>query len=227
MGMYLNKVITYYKKHGLLKALVRSAEKLGFYSRKLLFFERDLQDWAGRAVDNLENIDQEKLEKINNYFDGWRNNRKSALTLLRKNHRLFVTRKNNEICSYTWIGTILPEASCLNLRFLLSGDTAYLAYNYTVENQRNKGVATSVTASVMSMLRDRGYRRIISLVASTNFASLRIKRKLGFSLFQECKYIRIHFVKFYICKNPYLNLKKIFVILGKNDNKIHKLFSKL
>lgn len=62
------------------------------------------------------------------------------------------------------------------------------AYKYTVENsvyvaadQRGKGIARLLMQQVIDSVRDRAYHAIIASVDSTNEASLRLHRSLGFA----------------------------------------------
>ncbi|UCC95033.1 MAG: hypothetical protein JSW40_09555 [Candidatus Omnitrophota bacterium] len=230
--MFLEKIINYYRQFGLARTVCHSLARVGFafYYRKMLFYEKDLcqlngdphREFTGM---HLEHIDEEKLKAIDNYYDGWRT-KDGALRRLQKGYQLFSLKEHTERLSYIWVDTGSTEVPYLQLRFPLPEGHSCLAYLYTVKDHRNRGVATLSTQRTMRLFGEKGYTRMISFVLPKNVTVQRVNQKLGFRRFGACTYIRILFLKIYVCRSLFANRRKLFFPLGKNSSRLLNSFSK-
>ena len=75
----------------------------------------------------------------------------------------------------------------------LKKDEIILANLYTYENYRGKNLMPSVVNELCSIVKKRGFRRIIAYVRKDNTASLRLFEKLGFRKFEETPELKFLF----------------------------------
>lgn len=233
MKKHFFKVKKYCGKHGILKTIKRCFERVGFFIcfRRVLIFKLDLLKLKPSIVCSINFIFEElNISKIcsinaNEYFDGWFD-KEVAIIRLKKGHRLFVARKD-KIINYAWVESGSISVPCLDLNFLLSRKTACFAYSYTIPSFRGKGVSKTVKNMVSSLLCDQKYSQVIAFMDVNNHASISVHKKNGSREVMLFVYLRLFFIKIYLCKGLENRKNKIFVLFGRNGNKVINNFLEL
>lgn len=219
---YLEKIKSYYYRHGFIKTFFRLLEKAGmkacYHSSHLWFMELDEPDSSLIQNVKSQRLDtflatKSFLEEKECYFDGWYY-KEEALNRIDKGHELYASSYNGEVCNYIWIEKKIADASHLDLRFLLNDSIAYLAHNYTMPSHRGYGFGAEALYGVLKKLKDSGYNRIIAFVAPENKPSIRVKQKIGFKAVYLCNYFRAFFFKIYVFKNNLTKHKDCFLTAG-------------
>ncbi len=220
----MRRIYKYYKKRGLLKTIAHSLHRIGIKIcfKKLFLMETQLPLCKdSNTIDGLivYGMSESELRSVNDYNDGWFD-KKGALLNLQRGSRLFVARKSSEICGYLWMDLKAINAPYLDLYFNLPAGTICLSYNHVEDNSRNKGLGTFLAIEGLKRGPGSGAGKAVTFVDCNNIPSLRVKEKIGFKRIAVLTYIRIIFLKFYLCSGIENGLKRFMVLFGLKGDKL-------
>jgi hypothetical protein len=91
----------------------------------------------------------------------------------------FVSWLDGRIVQAAWGATGRARSAYLGRDLLLEPDTAYVYDSFTLPVYRRNRLAAGATAELMRHYRQRGFRRLVSLVAVENTAGLQLNLKRG------------------------------------------------
>lgn len=100
---------------------------------------------------------------------------------------------NDRLIAYAW-ATDKIDLNIDNLILRLKRGDVYIDDNYTLPMYRGKGIQTALHLRLLKYMQERNFKRAIVIVATNNFPSLRMVKKIGY---QEVDwlYFRRIFVK--------------------------------
>jgi len=224
----------YYRERGIWRTFLHTSLVLGRIVLKMedqIFCEINLTDWSsGKNIDSRKQISKVKKEDIENapnYFDGWFYKRQ-ALKRLEQGHVLLAVTANNKLIYMNWLELKNIHLRDINLSFSIPDTTAFDAYQYTVLEYRNKGIASWAHCRVIEHLQQLGYKRVFGQVSPERKIGHFVATRIGYKDYQTISFRRFFwFLKCYCVKDCDTGRKKIFWRIRKTDQEIWKAFSKI
>lgn len=181
----------------ILKKILKRIQIHVFGCNDYILFARSLED-AIPAAKSVEGIRIRKAEaddlhlfesalKLSNFL--W-------FKLLFENGRtcLMALKDNRLVACGSFASEVNPYLEYL--RIPLAQDEVYVIQIYTVPAFRRQGIQTMLYQEMFRLMREKGYRRVLTMAESNNMPSLRFHRKLGYQAISRSTR----------CRNPILRL---------------------
>jgi len=182
----LNEILTdinnIRKSRGIFSALVHMWKFIKahlFYSKDNILFVRSLEDTLPdvRLVEGLT-IREATVDDLH-LFQSIKKPSEIMICkrLLEEKAICLIALKDKQLASYVWFASeVDPSVHLLYLP--LAQDEGYSFDVYTLPAFRRQGVQSALHLRMFQLLRERGYRRVFTLVEVDNYASLRMDSKL-------------------------------------------------
>jgi ribosomal protein S18 acetylase RimI-like enzyme len=151
-----------------------------------------------------------KLGRLKKFVGG------KAEERLKAGHLCFLSEKNGDIVSYTWVCFNEAFVDELERRIRIGSDSAYRYDDYTVPKFRGMGILPAVLLTASDYLFQSGIKEIYDLVESNNHPSLRVYLKIGSRKLGEITFIRLFNLRRYRYKaettRDYARLKEMLSV---------------
>jgi GNAT superfamily N-acetyltransferase len=227
----MDKTRDYYRKFGLWKTILNFFDRRGIFKRKVFIFlelelEDSISDQEPKSSVDLVRVGKEDLKNVDKYLYEWFE-KEEALKSLEAGNVLLVVKDEEKMIFYQWLEFTKVDLPYLDLSFFIPDGTVYTAYMYTEPEYRRRGIASRAKPLMFNYLKENGFRRTLSIIASNNTESLRLNKKVGFKEYQTVIYWRLLFLKYYCVKDYPTGSQKVFWGSGRATQELWKTFSKI
>jgi len=108
----------------------------------------------------------------------------------------FLALNGDNLAAYCW-ATTQVEFDVDNLEMQLQPGDVYVDDAFTIPSYRRQGIQTVVHLYRLRYMRDLGYQKSVLVVQTTNIASQRLVRKLGYQNVDHLSFRRIFLTRVY------------------------------
>ena len=204
----MENLLAQIKRDGIITFTIRALnfilrKTIGFIWRTGIIYECSLEKSIHRVEPKIKVIIREAAEDDLDKFKVIVNKKKIEIFRKRfkKNRICFIALDQNKITYFGWISFEDEYETNCQIKVKVNEKNTYWFDCYTVPEYRQNGLHSAVTTKALMYLKDKGCKKVLTLVMKNNIYSRKAFRKVGFEEKKIVTLIKIFNFKHYIYRD--------------------------